>query len=225
MVSERDVLMTALSERRVNMVNSQILTNRVTDAAVEAAMLKIPREKFLPKSLATVAYMDNEPKVADGRYLLEPMVFARLLQAAALSPDSLVLDIGCSSGYSTAVLAQIAGNVVGLDSDETLVERANNILNDMGIDNAVAVAGDMAAGLANQGPYDVIFVNGSVNAVPETWLEQLSEGGRITAIQRSGGQGHAVTIIRTQNGNGQSILFDANSHVLPGFEAAEEFRF
>ena len=207
------------------MVNSQILTNRVTDAAVEQAMLTVPREDFVPKALASVAYLDDDLEIAPGRYLVEPMIIARLLQAAELTSDALVLDVGCGTGYSTAVLARLAGTVVGLDADETLVETANATLNRLSIDNAAVVAGDMKAGLAKQGPFDVIFVNGAIDAIPDAWYDQLSDSGRIVAVLQQQFTGRAVRAINTGHGHGITPLFDANTPTLRGFEAKTGFRF
>ena len=102
------------ADRRLNMVNSQILTNRVTDQAVADALLAVPREAFVPKALAGIAYVDEDLHIGDQRYLMEPMILARLVQEADVGPDDLILDIGCASGYSTAVLAQLGGTVVAL---------------------------------------------------------------------------------------------------------------
>ena len=217
--------MTGMAERRTNMVNSQILTNKVTDAALEEALRTVPKEAFLPKSMHPVAYLDCALEIAPGRYILEPMIFARMLQAAELTEDSMVLDVSCTTGYSTAVIAKIAGNVVGLEMDEALAEKANATLNEMGIDNAAVVTGDCAEGLESQGPYDVIFVNGAVGDVPDCWIEQLAEGGRIIGIQRGKGLGSAQCWIKTETGIGHTPLFDANCAHVPGLTPAQEFQF
>ena len=107
---------------RTNMVNNQVRPNKVTDDRVLAALAAVPRERFVPEAMAGNAYVDEDIAVAAGRYLMEPMVLARLLQAAAIEPDDVVLDIGCATGYSAAVLAQLAATVVALDCDDTLAE-------------------------------------------------------------------------------------------------------
>src|SRR5690606_30153493 len=112
------------SAARFNMVEGQVRPNRVTDAALIDAMLEVPRELFVPEAVRAVAYVDEDVPIGGGRYLAEPMVFARLVQEAAIEPGDVVLDVGCASGYSTAVLARLAGTVVALESDPELARLA-----------------------------------------------------------------------------------------------------
>jgi hypothetical protein len=121
---------------RFNMVEGQIKTNRVTDPYVLDAMTEVPREAFVPTSKKGIAYIDDAIEVARGRYMLEPMVLARILEAAELSEDDIVLDIGCNTGYSTAVLSKIVSTVVGLESDKDLADCATKTLEKLGVDNA-----------------------------------------------------------------------------------------
>jgi protein-L-isoaspartate(D-aspartate) O-methyltransferase len=221
----KEAKMNEMSAPRTNMVNSQILTNKVTDNRVTAALLSVPREKFVPKAMAGVAYVDEQVEVGGGRFVLAPMTFARMVQAAEITADDLVLDVGAALGYSSAVLAAVAGTVVGLEINEELVETGNAILNNMEIDNAALVAGDFAQGLNDQGPFDVIFLNGAVTAPGETLLGQLSDGGRLIAIERSGQVGEAVIYQRMGDSIARRALFDAQAAALPGFEAAAEFAF
>jgi protein-L-isoaspartate(D-aspartate) O-methyltransferase len=155
--------MTDFAAARLNMVESQVRVNAVTDERLIAAMAAVPRERFVPISRQGIAYMDEDILVSDGkapRFLMEPRVFAKLAQLAGITADELVLDVGCGTGYSTAVLARLAGTVVGLEADENLAAQAGATLSDLGVDNAVVVAGPLAEGYGKQAPYDVIFMNG-----------------------------------------------------------------
>ncbi len=174
------------------MVNGQILTNKVTDEALTDALLAVPRDRFVPDALAGAAYVDEDIAVGGDRFLMEPMVFARMVQAAELNRDDLVLDIGCATGYSCAVLAALADTVVGLEVDEDMVARANALLNELEIENAAVIAGPLQDGRADQGPYDLIFVNGSVARIPDALLAQLKDSGRLIAIERRGHIGQAI---------------------------------
>jgi protein-L-isoaspartate(D-aspartate) O-methyltransferase len=223
--TEKKRKMNEMSAPRTNMVNSQILTNKVTDDRVTAALLSVPREKFVPKAMAGVAYVDEQVEVGGGRFILAPMTFARMVQAADVTADDLVLDVGAAMGYSSAVLAALAGTVVGLEVNEELVETGNAILNDMEIDNAALVAGDLAEGLNGQGPFDVIFLNGAVAAPGETLLAQLNDGGRVSVVERSGLVGEAVIYQRTGDMVAHRVLFDAQAAALPGFEVEAGFTF
>jgi protein-L-isoaspartate(D-aspartate) O-methyltransferase len=211
---------------RINMVESQVRPNKVTDPRLIDALETLPREDFVPPDLRAVAYVDRSLKLGEGRYLLDPMVFARLVQAADPQPDDLVLDIACATGYSTAVLARLAGTVVAVESDEALIDAANAALNGLGIDNAVVVNGEPAFGYAQQGPYDVILINGEVDSLPQSLTDQLAPGGRLVAVLKDDqGLGRATLLMRTAAGLSRRTLFDANVPRLPEFTVEAGFVF
>ncbi len=215
---------------RYNMVESQVRTNDVTDLRIHKAMAEIPRERFVPKSRQSLAYMDANVPVGEGRVLLEPRCFAKMAQAASIRDGDVVLDIGCATGYSTAVLAALAEAVVALECDAALAEQAGNLLTDMGIDNAAVITGALPAGCPDQGPYDVIFLNGAVEGeVPDALLDQLRDGGRLVAVCLEEGAGHACLYTRAVHAGvpvvGKRAVFDAIVPVLPGFEKEKTFVF
>lgn len=210
---------------RLHMIDGQILPSKVTDARLVAAMGSIAREEFVPKGLRGVAYVDEDLEVAPGRYLMEPMVFARLLQDARIDETCSVLDIGCASGYSTAVLGKLAGVVVALESDDALATRANESLASAGVDNVAVMAGDFRRGLAEQGPYDIVIFEGAIPEVPGAILDQLAEGGRLVAVTLESGVGKANLFTKLRGVVGRRELFDANIPLLPGFEREEGFVF
>lgn len=220
--------MTDFAAARLNMVESQVRVNGVTDERVIAAMDSLPRERFVPAARQSLAYMDENLRVTDSdpaRYLMEPRVFAKLVQLAEIGPDDLVLDIGCGTGYSTAVLSQLAGTVIGLESDEALAAQATTLLSDLGADNAVVVAGVLQEGHAAHAPYDVIFVNGMVSAVPEALQNQLRENGRLVVVEGDGVSARARLYMRAGDSFSGRDVFDANIHFLPGFEPVASFVF
>jgi len=208
------------------MVESQVRPNRVTDPGVIASFEKVARECFLPEALQGIAYVDESIPLADDRYLMEPRVLGRLLQAAAPGPGDIALDIACGTGYAVAVMAGLAETVVGLESDAALVARSNEILNEQGVDNAVVVQGDLRAGYPKQGPYNIILIEGRVSAVPSEITDQLVDGGRLlTVVADETGLGRATEIRRHGKQLSQRILFDANLKALPEFAAAPGFVF
>lgn len=211
---------------RRNMVDNQVRTNRVTDSLVISALRAIPRELFVPAGRKGIAYIDDDLEVAPGRFLMEPMILARLLQLAEIQRADTVLDVGCATGYSSAVLGKMASSVVALEQDAELVNWAAETLLGLGIDNAVVVEGKLSEGLADQGPYDVIFVNGAVDRVPEGLREQLADGGRLVAVVRGEkGVGHATLVTRNGGAFGHRTDFDANARTLPGFTRQPSFVF
>ncbi|MCW5723925.1 MAG: protein-L-isoaspartate O-methyltransferase [Maricaulaceae bacterium] len=212
------------AERR-RMLDGQIHTADVTDRRLLAAFGATPRERFIPRARAALAYADTEVETAAGRWLMRPRDMAKLIHAAAVQADEVVLDLACGRGYSTAVLSRMAETVVGLESDPELAARAGKLLAETGCDNAVVIEGDLKAGAPSHGPFDVIFVNGAVEEVPHAWLEQLAMGGRLAVVVRKGAAGRALVYTRSAAGFGSRPVFDAAPPVLPGFARAPGFAF
>lgn len=194
---------------RRNMVDSQLRPNRLTDPKLIYALAETPREVFVPKAKRGIAYVDEDIEIAPGRYLMEPMVFARLVQAAEIGPDDMVLDVACGTGYSPAILARLAATVVAIEADESLREQAAKTLDNLEIANVIVEEGSPLDGFAKQAPYDVILVEGAVAEVSPALLDQLADGGRLIAVVRDGPVGRARLYLR-QNGV-QSVreMFDA----------------
>lgn len=207
------------------MVDGQLRPNRLTDERIQEAILATPRETFVPASLRGVAYVDEDVPVGRGRYLMEPMVFARLLQEAQPGPEDVLLDVGCATGYSTAVAARLAGTVVALECDPELAKQANENLAALDIVNAAVVEGELTRGYPEQAPYNVIFLNGSVDRTPDSLLEQLAEGGRLVTVENFEGAGRAVLYLKRGGVVGRRILFDAAVRPLPGFQREPGFVF
>ncbi|MGQ3048935.1 MAG: protein-L-isoaspartate O-methyltransferase family protein [Niveispirillum sp.] len=217
---------TEYSAARLNMVEGQIRPNKVTDQRVVDAFLAVPRDQFVPEGLRGVAYVDKSIPVTRSRYLLEPMVLARLLNDAKIESTDIVLDVGTGTGYSAAVIGRLAATVVALESDSELAAFANQAMQTQGVDNAAVMHGPLNAGWAKQAPYNVIIVQGAVAAVPPALLDQLAEGGRLLAVVLpESGQGVARLYLKTGGQVSSRILFDASAALLPGFEAKADFQF
>jgi protein-L-isoaspartate(D-aspartate) O-methyltransferase len=219
--------MTDYAAARHNMVESQVRTNRVTDAALLAAMEELPREQFVPGERRAIAYVDEDIEIAPGRFLMEPMVLARLLQVAEVEPEAIALDIGCGTGYSTAVLARLCQTVVGIEADPALATRATETLTTLGIDNALVVEGGLTEGYPKQAPYDVILFSGAIAAVPDTIARQLAPGGRAVAVIAAGGRAMGQAHVFTRVGDVLSArpIFDAATPLLPDYAPEEHFVF
>jgi protein-L-isoaspartate(D-aspartate) O-methyltransferase len=211
---------------RRNMVESQIRPNKVTDPLLLAAFLEIPREQFLPKARRGVAYVDEDIEVGEGRHLMEPMVLARLLQVAEAKPTDIALDIGCATGYSTAILARLCDTVVAVESSRRLAAEATAVLSRLGIDNVAVIEGPLDKGYPKQAPYDVILFSGAVAQVPDAILEQLGEGGRLVCVVDDGSRVRKGTIMTRLGGviSGRPV-FDAATPLLPGFDRKLGFVF
>lgn len=219
------------------MVEGQLRPNEVTDPGVLAAMRRLPRERFVPEAWQGLAYMDEEievlrPRDGAARVLLSPMVQAQLIQLAEVLPHDTVLDLGCATGYSTAILARLAARVVGVEPEPALARTAKANLEAVGAANAEIIAGSLIDPQVVKGPdcgpYDVILLEGSVPEVPEHLLAQLKEGGRLVAVLTRAPnmrQGKAYLFVRVDGDTRGVPQFDAGASPLPGFAPAPAFSF
>jgi protein-L-isoaspartate(D-aspartate) O-methyltransferase len=213
---------------RQTMVDTQIRTGDVTDQHVLEAFLRIPREAFLPEGQGTLAYRDRAVQIAGERggakrFLLDPMVLAKLLQLADLEDAERALVVGCGSGYSAALVAELVAEVTALESDPVLIGIARKALADR--PRVSVVAGDLTVGWAAGAPYDAILIDGAVELVPEALQQQLREGGRLVAVVGTGMAGKA-TLFRRADGDFSGFpAFDAPAPPLPGFQKPPGFVF
>jgi protein-L-isoaspartate(D-aspartate) O-methyltransferase len=210
---------------RQHMVDSQVRTNRVTDERLIEAIRSLPRERFVPERARARAYLDDDVEIAPGRYLMEPMVTARLIQAAEAKADDMALVVGAGTGYAAALLARLAHTVVALESEPALAQRASAVFGELAIDNAVVIEGALNAGCAKHAPYNVIYLDGAVEQVPSALTSQLAEGGRMVGVLLDRGVGRATLWIKTGTAVSHRVLFDANVAPLPGFAAPARFVF
>ena len=217
--------MTDFSAARDAMVESQIRTSDVTDLAVLAAFRSTAREAFIPTARKALAYADCHVQTDEGRIMLSPRDLAKMIQAVDIEPGDVVLDLACGRGYSSAILAQLADTVVGLETDEAAVARATELLVEADISNAAVVQGDLKSGAAEHGPFNVIFIGGAVPAVHQPWFSQLANGGRIVCIVQNGPVGRVTVFTKSGDAVGQKVIFDTSAPHLPGFEPEAEFVF
>jgi protein-L-isoaspartate(D-aspartate) O-methyltransferase len=218
--------MSNFATARSHMIESQLRPNKLTDERVIIAFGSIRRELFVPEPLRAVAYVDEDLPLGGGRYLMEPMVAARLIQAAAIARTDTVLTVGAGIGYEAAVLSMLARKVVALEEDAELARRARAALVDHAIASVEAVEGPLSRGYRPRAPYDAILFGGAVAELPAEVVEQLAEGGRLLAVLRSGGGvGHAVLTKRTGGALARRVIFDAATPLLPGFSPAATFVF
>ena len=212
---------------RRTMVANQIRTNRVTDPAILEAFEAVPRERFVPDRLRAIAYADKDLELGNGRFLIEPMVLARLLQTALPQPGDAALDIACGPGYTTAILSQLVSSVVAVEEDPDLAAAGNAHLAALEMDNAAVITGLAAEGCSSQQPFSLILLAGGVGFVPETLLEQLSEGGRLVTVlyENQDRVGRAVIFEKIGGTIGRRTVFDAMTPLLPGFARGHGFVF
>jgi protein-L-isoaspartate(D-aspartate) O-methyltransferase len=211
---------------RLNMVESQLRTNKVLDEALLEAFLRVPRERFVPVAFHDAAYFDDDLPLGNGRAMLEPMILARLLEVAHVREQDRVLDIACATGYGTAILARLAASVVGVEQDLELARQARARLAELGVLHASIAENPLVAGDGSGAPYDVIVIEGAVAFIPDTIAAQLAEGGRLVTVVKSGARmGSATLMNRVQGVLSRRPLFDAAAPLLPGFAPAPSFIF
>lgn len=211
---------------RQHMIDSQIRTNKVTDPGVIEALAAVPREAFVAEAQKKLAYIDRPVAIGAGRRMTEPMVLARLLQAAQPKGDETALVVGAGTGYAAAVLSRLAKKVVALESAPELADRAKSILSGLGITNVTVATGDLAAGRAGDGPYDFILVDGAAEVVPEMLTAQLADRGRLAVVIKDHGVvGRGTVFVKADGVISRRAIFDADAEVLPGFTQPQRFVF
>ena len=216
-----------LAARRL-MVDGQVRTNDVTDPRLLAAMLAVPRERFVDPAHAALAYVDIDLPVGNdrsARRLLKPMVLAKLLQAAEIEPGHSVLDVGCATGYSAAIIARLAGLVTALEEDPALSGEAKQILAGLGVGNVTIVRNELGAGWPAAAPYDAIVLNGAAEVIPQPLFDQIKEGGCLVGVLGTGPGSVAMLYRRIQREVSGRPIFDAAAPPLPGFSKPAEFVF
>ncbi|GAB5377041.1 MAG: protein-L-isoaspartate O-methyltransferase [Acuticoccus sp.] len=216
---------------RTRMVNNQLRTFDVTDYRVQDAFLDVPREAYVPADQRAIAYSDEAIVIArdaagqPARTMTRPAVLGRLLQLAQIGPDDVVLLVGAGSGYTAAVLGQLAGSVIALECDEALSGAATERLEANEVTNAVGVTGPLDAGYPSEAPYDVIFCDGAIETEPTQLIAQLKDGGRLVAIEGLGLSGRAKVYVKGEHGTSTRALFNAAASPLPGFTPEPAFEF
>lgn len=208
------------------MVDGQVRTADVTDLRVLAAMSELPREHFVPESKAELAYLDLDLPAGEGRAtrcLLKPMVLAKLIQLAEIGEAGHVLDVGCATGYSSALIARLAGSVIALEEDRSLARTAERALAEFA--NVKVVVGPLVTGWPIAEPYDVITMQGATEIVPDALLRQLKDGGRLVCILGSEPQRKAMLYRKVEGEVSGRPMFDAAAPLLPGFNRTPSFVF
>lgn len=217
--------------QRKNMVESQVRPSDITDRRVIRAMLDVPRELFVPEAQRPIAYMDEDIPLSPpvhgqvSRALIAPRVLARLIQSLELGDNDVVLDVGCGTGYASAVLSKIASKVVALEADHGLADQAKKAFGTLSIDNVTVITGALSTGHPKAGPYDAILLGGAVPGVPPGVLDQLKDGGRLVTVLAENAFGQAMQWRRLGGTFDARALFDAGAPRLPGFEHKKEFVF
>jgi len=218
--------MTVCETARAKMIDCQLRPNKVTDERIIDAFARLRRELFVPEQLRGVAYVDEDLPLGKGRYLMEPMVAARLLQAAMPDRKDTALVVGAGVGYEAGLLALLTRSVVALEEDAELARLGRAALVDHRIAAVSYVEEPLGAGHRQRAPYDVILFAGAVAAIPSEIAAQLSEGGRLAAVLRPGqGVGRATLTTRTGGVLAQRVIFDAATPLLPGFVPKPAFVF
>lgn len=219
--------MTDFALARRNMVDGQLRPNRVTNAALLAAVGELPRERFLPDGLKSVAYADDDVPLGSGRFMMEPMVLARLIQSLQPQPEDKALVAASGRGYGAAILAKLVNSVMAVENNADLAASAQQTLRDLRVANIQMVAGQPDQGVAASGPYDVILIEGAVQEVPHVIADQLAEGGRLATVlaDPSGALGVAQLFVKQGGVTSGRPLFDAGTPLLPGFTPPPRFTF
>ena len=212
---------------RKNMVENQIRANKVTSLDVINAFLDVPREKFVPDALQEISYVDEDIQLSRNRFMMKPMILARLFQSLNLKGNENILHVGSNSGYGSAILSRMCSSVISLESDKKLFETSIHTFSNMGFDNVVPLHGSMENGVEKEAPFDIIFIEGSIETEPKSLFHQLNENGKLIAIIRPANIkiGKAKLFFKISNEIGLENLFDAQVSKLSIFKSKTKFSF
>ncbi|WP_208437445.1 protein-L-isoaspartate O-methyltransferase family protein [Bartonella taylorii] len=219
------------AELRRKMVDNQIRTVDVTDLSVLEAFLTVPREDFISEDIKALSYLDSDIIVCPAQnglpacYSMRPASLAKLLQLAAIKSSDIILDIGANSGYCTALLSKLARSVIALESNKALSERAAKILERNQCDNVVVIHGPLEQGYAVEGPYDLIFIEGSVDFIPEGIFDQIKDTGRLVVVEGQGNSGVARIYVKQDGIIAARRAFNLAVKPLPSFLKTPDFVF
>lgn len=209
--------------RRTMMVDTQVRPSDVTKFPVIEAMLSVSKENYVPAALREAAYVGENIDLGDGRIVLEPRTFAKMLDVLNIQPDELLLDLGCGLGYSSAIIAHLAEAVVSVESDSDRAAEAQEILVANGEDNVAVISGPLAQGAAKHGPYDAMTIQGGVEKIPEALIAQIKDGGRVAAIFLEGALGVCRIGYKSDGEITWRFAFNAGAPLLQGFEKEMAF--
>ncbi len=207
--------MTNFAAARHNMVESQVRPNGITDHRIIDAMAQVKREDFVPAERKAIAYLDDDVQLKEGRFLIEPMAFARMIHLALIKPTDKVLVVGAGTGYGARVIAMLAKAVVAVEADPELLALARGFL--AGTANVEVVEGSLAAGHGAGAPYDAIIVEGRIAAIPESLFAQLANEGRIVAAVGNTDVSKMQIATLADGHRSSRSAFDVSIAPLPGF--------
>jgi protein-L-isoaspartate(D-aspartate) O-methyltransferase len=221
--------MVDFEQARENMVDCQVRTSDVTQHQLIAAMLSVPREAFVSQNKKPFAYIDEDLSLSgltnEKRYLMQAASFAKLVQAAKIDDDDVALIVGTASGYSSAVFSLLCNSVVAIEQDKALAEYASTTLSELGYVNVAVLQSELSKGYPSEAPYDVILIEGAIERLPETILEQLAEGGRLVCVEGQGNAALAKLYIKKDGLISDREIANSSVKPLPGFEKEKEFTF
>ena len=217
------------SKARDYMIKGQILPGGVSDHAIIRSFSDLPREMFVPEKLQQIAYTDKNVSLGQGRYLISPLMYARLLQEAVPRIDDVVLDVGSASGYGSAILSSLVTMIIALENNKRQMDKASRMWSKLELCNIMLIeSSGITKGYAQQAPYSLIIINASIPSVPECLLDQLAPEGRLVCFVRDENAyfGHGALYYKAKNGCISSKrLFDAAIPYLEEFYQESSFNF
>ena len=210
--------MEAFETARINMVKNQILPSNINNELLVDVIMDIPRQIFIPEDKQGVAYIDGSLQIGAGRYILPPMVFAKMAEALDIKGSESVLDIACGTGYSSAVLANLCKKIVAVESNTDLASKAHQNLNKLGVSNVIIISNTLSRGHEEGSPYDIIFINGAIKEIPQNLFGQLAENGKLVTIISKTPYSGSIIVYKKEKGTISSKeIFDVNIPLIEDF--------
>lgn len=210
---------------RDNMIQHQIRVAGIADESLLRALGATQRELYVPEKYRRLAYSAAPIPLGEERYMMPPLSLMRLLEAAKPTSGDVVLNVGCGFGYAAALMSRMVSMVIAIETSPWFVERATRIFAKQAIDTVVVLEGSLTTGLADQGPYDIILVEGMVRHIPERLCRQLAPAGRLVCVQEENGGGRTCCITRSGKGFLRTCGGKADAPLIPAFDMPRPFAF
>jgi protein-L-isoaspartate(D-aspartate) O-methyltransferase len=204
---------------RTNMVKNQILTNNVKNPILIESLLSVEKENFVPESFHDITYSDSDIKISRDRQIIRTFILAKMIEKCEFRKEDSVLVIGCLNGYSLAILSNLVSYVFGIENEKKFVDYANEKLSSMNFHNcSVSLAKNLSEGLKKNAPYDKVFIEGSINYIPQEIIKQVKENGKIfTVLNNENSIGEFISGIKIDSKISFSNLFNTNLKLLKDF--------
>ena len=208
-----------------NMIDGQIRPINGISNEVISAFASVNRSDFVPENLSLNSYTEKNLKISNDRYLLKPNLIGEIIKHVSPTDNETILVLPASTGYSSAIMSNLAETVIAIEEDENLISIAENGMNKIGINNVAIIKKKINENCLDQGPFNAIIIEGAIDYLPEQFLDQLENQGRLFALINKENVTNATLFKKNENSVNSKFLFSCDAPKLNFFKNKNSFRF